>query len=983
MSVQTRTYKVAIVALLLVVGGSWVGELSAEPKNVIFMIGDGMGFEQVKAGRFYSGEPLSFEGLPYTGEMTTHSADNAVTDSAAGGTALATGVKVNNGVISLALPGDGSELETLLEYYQAVDRSAGLVTTTYMAHATPATFAAHENSRDKYNQIADDYLTQTRPNVLFGGNSYMSGAAAAGYTVVTDYDSMDALDTETETVVSGQFGSGYMPYELDGLGSLPHLSHMTATALAILDNDADGFFLMVEGGRIDHACHDNDLERMVHEVIEFSNAVEMVLDWVAANDPGFADTLILVTADHETGGLTVTDNGPNNYPDATWTTTGHSAANVPIYAIGVNAELIGGVMDNTDMFGVVTYAPDTKASSPDPADAATGVALDADLSWSGPPIADTYDVYFGDTDPPAFVGNQAGTTYDPGTLAGSVTYYWRIDVVEADGVTVHTGDLWSFTCVEAPPDPAEQVSPVNGATGLDVLTTILVWDSAAGATSYEIYLSIDPGNLGDPVSVTGTTYEPGPLLASTIYYWQVDSVNAGGTTPGSVWQFTTADPPGAASAPQPPDGAQALPVETDLSWTAGADATAHDVYLGVDPGALDLVSAGQPSTTYDPGTLNGGVLYYWRIDELGAGGATPGPVWTFTTAALPWFDGFESGDVTTGGWVEDGLVDVTADGYAGTYAARINKSGFIEKAISTAGFASISVSFACRTEALDSGEFMALAWWSPDGVNWEVLDTTPSSVSQWTEKTIPCPAGAGDNPNFRVRFSSNADKNKEYVFIDDVQISATASGPDETPPTPDPMTWAIVPHATGAGSISMTATTATDPSGVEYYFTCTVGGGHDSGWQASPTYEDTGLDPEATYTYTVAARDKSAAQNTTGVSTAESATTLPVTDTALYVQSVVLNCKEAGRNYFVSAEVTIYDGTGVPVEGATVTGEWSGAYTGTSSGTTAGDGSTTLSEKVSGPGTYYFTVTDVVLTGYVYTPSLNNTSQIQTEMTIP
>ena len=333
--------------------------LAAGPKNVIFLIGDGMGPEQVKAANYYNGGSLSFELLPYQGLLRTYSADNSVTDSAAAGTALATGYKANNGVISQAIPANadypvfGSEMETLLERAKAEGKSTGLVTTTYMTHATPAAFGAHESSRDNTSSIAVDYLNQTRPNVLFGGGSNgMSSEAAtlAGYTVVTSRAAMQ--DLTTETMVSGQFGSSHLPYEYDGnYSTLPHLSQMTTTALDILDNDPDGFFLMVEGGRIDHAGHDNHIQRNVWETIEFGNTVAETFSWAT----GRTDTLILVTADHETGGLSViADNGPESYPSVSWSTGGHTSADVPVYAWGVNADLISGVMDNTDLFEVAT-----------------------------------------------------------------------------------------------------------------------------------------------------------------------------------------------------------------------------------------------------------------------------------------------------------------------------------------------------------------------------------------------------------------------------------------------------------------------------------------------------------------------------------------------------------------------------------------------------------------------------------------------------
>jgi len=327
---------------------------AAPPKNIIFFIGDGMGFEQVKAAGIYkNGTPgtLCFESFPYQAEVTTYSANSSVTDSAAAGTALATGHKVNNSVVSMAIPGDSSELQTLLEYAQNQNKSVGLVTTTYIAHATPACFAAHETSRSNYSQIINDYLTQTTPNILFGGAAYIdeTDANTAGYTVVTNLAEMLSLDTNSVSYISGQF-AGEIPYEYDGVGSLPTLAEMTETALDILCNDPNGFFVMVEGGKIDWAGHSNHIQRNVFETIGFANSVQKAINWASSRK----DTLILVTADHETGGLLVAaNNGQGQFPDVTWSTTGHTDANVPACAWGINSWLVNGFMDNTDFFDLV------------------------------------------------------------------------------------------------------------------------------------------------------------------------------------------------------------------------------------------------------------------------------------------------------------------------------------------------------------------------------------------------------------------------------------------------------------------------------------------------------------------------------------------------------------------------------------------------------------------------------------------------------
>ncbi len=314
-----------------------------------------MGFEQVKAAGMYAhGTPgtLPFEAFPHRAEMTTHSADSPVTDSAAAATALATGRKVDNGVISLARPGGGGELETLLEHFRDRGRRTGLVTTADVTHATPAAFGAHRPSRNDLSGIFADYLTVTRPNVLFGGTGAgipATSVAEAGYALVTDRAGMQALDPEAVAMVCGRFGEDHLPYEYDGLGALPRLSEMTASALSMLGNRAEGFFLMVEGGRIDHAGHVNDIGRNVLETVGFSHTVRVVTDWAR----GRSDTLVLVTADHETGGLKVLqNNGRGSLPTVSWSTTGHTDARVPVYAWGANARNVSGVLDNTDLFGI-------------------------------------------------------------------------------------------------------------------------------------------------------------------------------------------------------------------------------------------------------------------------------------------------------------------------------------------------------------------------------------------------------------------------------------------------------------------------------------------------------------------------------------------------------------------------------------------------------------------------------------------------------
>ena len=329
-------------------------------RNIVLLIGDGMGLEHVKAGGMYlygAAGTLPFEQFPLHARLSTHSADNEVTDSAAAASAMATGRKVNNEVVSKALPGSGEDLLTLLEYAKQWGLATGLVTNTPITDATPASFGAHADSRDHEDEIAADYLHQTRPNVLFGGGHpamTVGAAQEAGYTVVTNQAELLQLDTESQTYVSGQFGQSYIPYEMAGLNGLPHLSEMTSTALRILDNDPQGLFLVVEGGRIDTASHNQETSRIMGEMAEFARAAQVVIDW-AKEHP---DTMIVVLADHETGTLqSVQNSGAGQVPEITWTSSWHTSSDVGIWVTGGGLDALPQRMDNTQIFHLVTGHP--------------------------------------------------------------------------------------------------------------------------------------------------------------------------------------------------------------------------------------------------------------------------------------------------------------------------------------------------------------------------------------------------------------------------------------------------------------------------------------------------------------------------------------------------------------------------------------------------------------------------------------------------
>lgn len=316
-----------------------------EVKNVILLIGDGMGIGQITVAEIENGDDsLAIENLPYMSLISTHSLSSYVTDSAASATALATGYKTNNGVVSKS--SDGLILSTIVEIAESKGLSTGVVTNTRITHATPACFLAHANSRDQESLIAEQVLNSGVDVVLGGGRSYFSSLSPSnkGYTVVETTGQL--LEVESSKVI-GLFTAGYMSYDNYRNPEIePSLAQMTKKSIELLSSDPEGFFLMVEGGRIDHASHANDFENTVSETLAFDLAVSEALEYASSRN----DTLIIVTADHETGGLMITGGYQASdviYYD--WVSDDHVGSLVPIYAYGPRAEEIMNFSDNTDV----------------------------------------------------------------------------------------------------------------------------------------------------------------------------------------------------------------------------------------------------------------------------------------------------------------------------------------------------------------------------------------------------------------------------------------------------------------------------------------------------------------------------------------------------------------------------------------------------------------------------------------------------------
>ncbi|MCQ4021810.1 MULTISPECIES: alkaline phosphatase [unclassified Ruminococcus] len=322
-------------------------------KNIILMIGDGMGKNIIKACEVVKGDKLVMSGMKHSTTVTTYSqsvTDGSAeyTDSAASATAISTGVKTTNDFIGV--DPDGNDLETICEYAQGLGMKTGLVARQVICHATPAGMVAHNGSRHNYPKIMLDMVRSDVDYMLGGGSQYYTNykkiqdeVKSHDYKYITTENELLSL-TNDDSKVLGMFS-----YDNMGAPDMsPSLMEMTSKALDSLDNDK-GFFLMVEGSNIDTYEHKSDMETTLGQMQGFDQTIDYVLKW-AQEHPG---TLVIVTADHETGGVTLPENPkPEDINNDCFTSDGnHTNADVALMASGAQSaglcekELI----DNTDI----------------------------------------------------------------------------------------------------------------------------------------------------------------------------------------------------------------------------------------------------------------------------------------------------------------------------------------------------------------------------------------------------------------------------------------------------------------------------------------------------------------------------------------------------------------------------------------------------------------------------------------------------------
>jgi alkaline phosphatase len=324
--------------------------ISKHPRNIILMIGDGMGTAQVYAGYTAKKGIMNITNMPVSGFSVTFSADDYITDSGAGGTALSSGIKTNNG--SIGVDTKGQPVETILEMAEKRGLSTGLVSTSAITHATPASFIAHTANRSKYADIALDFL-HTDIDVFIGGGynnfarradslNLIDSLKARGYFIARDLKDVNVPSTKR---LAALLADEHMPRMSKGRGNM--LPDATAMALEILKRNRKGFFIMIEGSQIDWGGHDNEVSYIVDETVDFDNAVGKALQFAREN----GETLVIVTADHETCGFGITGGSitTGNIQGA-FLSKDHTATMVPVFAYGPGSEMFTGVQDNTDIF---------------------------------------------------------------------------------------------------------------------------------------------------------------------------------------------------------------------------------------------------------------------------------------------------------------------------------------------------------------------------------------------------------------------------------------------------------------------------------------------------------------------------------------------------------------------------------------------------------------------------------------------------------
>ncbi len=323
------------------------------PKNIILMIGDGMGIAQISASIYLKKGKHSLENFPVVGLQKTHSGNNLVTDSAAGATAIACGIKTFNDAVGVDM--DTLPVQSILELSKEKGLATGIVVTSTVVHATPAAFYAHQSNRYDNEDIALDFMKSEIDFMIGGGKKYFDNRPddinlykqlKDKKVNVSSYFEKNIFDlnffpknkyvffTANEDPVGADSGRDYLPY----------ISVVGAKYLK--KRGKKGFFMMIEGSQIDWAGHSQNGEKLIYEMSDFEKTIGKILKFAKKDK----ETLVIVTADHECGGFAINPGSTNEELVPAFTYNMHTADMVPVFAYGPQAELFHGVYDNTDIY---------------------------------------------------------------------------------------------------------------------------------------------------------------------------------------------------------------------------------------------------------------------------------------------------------------------------------------------------------------------------------------------------------------------------------------------------------------------------------------------------------------------------------------------------------------------------------------------------------------------------------------------------------
>ncbi|MEZ4985481.1 MAG: alkaline phosphatase [Saprospiraceae bacterium] len=353
----TVPFLLSMLMLVLVACSPSMQQLAQKPpraQNVILLIGDGMGLSQLSSAYYFGEAKPNFARFYHIGLHQNKPTDATITDSASGATAFSIGKKTYNAAIGVDQ--DTVPHTTILEWAAANGKSTGLVATSTITHATPASFYAHVAHRNFHEDIALDFLKSPVDFTAAGGYQYFNRrkdgrnllAELRQQGVVVDTNAM-----ATDLVPGNRYAFLLAPDSLlsmqSGRGSF--LPDATMKAISFLSQNKKGFFLMVEGSQIDWAGHSNSGKELVQEVLDFDKAVGAALDFAAKD----GNTLVVVTADHETGGFALSapivfGRGDYNHIQPTFSTGGHTAALIPVFAFGPGAERFMGTYQNNEIY---------------------------------------------------------------------------------------------------------------------------------------------------------------------------------------------------------------------------------------------------------------------------------------------------------------------------------------------------------------------------------------------------------------------------------------------------------------------------------------------------------------------------------------------------------------------------------------------------------------------------------------------------------